>query len=79
MDSLKLEGEQPDTVCSDEIVVCWESEMGDSDLEAELEAVSDNVIMGEHFLCNTGFELETTLAVLITAGCCCLVAELTYK
>ena len=49
------------------------AEMGDSDLEADEEAVSE----GLYFRCKAGFEAETTLAWLITAGGCCFPAELT--
>ena len=60
MFSWKLKGEH-DTVFSDDTVVCWESEIGDSDLEADELVVSE--VKGEYFLCNTGF---TTLAVFMT-------------
>ena len=66
-----LEGEQDTVVLSDEIV-CWESDIGDSDLEADDDAVSE----GLYFLCKAGLD-DTTFAVLITAGCCCFPAELT--
>ena len=70
--STNLEGEQDTVVLSDEIV-CWESDIGDSDLEADDDAVSE----GLYFLCKAGLDADTTFAVLITAGCCCFPAEFT--
>ena len=59
--SWKLNGEQ-ETVFSDEdIVVCCESEIGDSDLDAE-ELVVSELVNGEYFLCNVCL----TLAVFMT-------------
>ena len=56
-------------VLSDEMV----SDMGDSDLEAEDEVVSE----GLYFRFKTGLFVETTLAELITGGCFCFPAEIT--
>ena len=64
-----LEGEQETVVLSDEIV----SDIGDSDLDAEDEVVSE----GLFFRYKTGLLVDTTVAELITGGCFCFPAGFT--